>query len=412
MQASKYSITLLLRNTSWLIGAEVVAKASRLVSIMAMAAFLLPVEYGAAMLALSIHEVLRLLLRSGTGAQIIRATDQELPSLLANGLCVQWVICIGLFLVQLAVAYCTHWLFPEHDIFALVALMAFTYLVFPIVSTKAFLVQRENRMALFSVISSVCIIIENFAIAVALYLDAGLLAIVYAKWAFAILWLAAFLVVKTQPHRIGFDRVIFIRLLTTSSQLAAADALRSLRINMDVFIAARLMTPELFGLYSFAKSAGIGLAMSISQAYITALYPYICHQQKTNPSHSQSKKIAFVTALVSLVFVCQSALVPAYVPFLFSAEWQASFTTTSLLCLIAITSVWSDTYSAVLRSKGLFRLEAQQCAYCLFVSLVGVFAMTPQTPETFALVLLLSSVLWLVFPAVNMFIKFRTIKPA
>ncbi|MBQ4814402.1 oligosaccharide flippase family protein [Pseudoalteromonas luteoviolacea] len=412
MQASKYSITLLLRNTSWLVGAEVIAKASRLVSIMAMAAFLLPVEYGAAMLALSIHEVLRLLLRSGTGAQIIRATEKELPSLLSNGLCVQWVICISLFLVQVMVAYCTEWLFPEHDIFTLVALMAFTYLVFPIVSTKAFLVQRENRMALFSVISSVCIILENFAIAVALYLDAGLLAIVYAKWAFAILWLVAFLVVKTQPHRIGFDRPIFVNLLMTSSQLAAADALRSLRINMDVFIAARLMTPELFGLYSFAKSAGIGLAMSISQAYITALYPYICQQKQANPSHGLAKKIVLVTTCVSLIFICQSTLVPVYVPFLFSAEWQASFTTTSLLCLIAITSVWSDTYSAVLRSKGLFRLEAQQCGYCLLVSLVGIFSMTPQTPETFALVLLLSSVLWLVFPAVNMFIQFRTIKPA
>ncbi|KZN37489.1 oligosaccharide flippase family protein [Pseudoalteromonas luteoviolacea] len=412
MQASKYSITHLIRNTSWLVGAEVIAKASRLASIMAMAAFLLPVEYGAAMLALSIHEVLRLLLRSGAGAQIIRANDQELPQLLANGLCVQWTICIGLFVVQIAAAYSTHWLFPDHDIFELVALMALTYLVFPIVSTKAFLVQRDNRMALFSIISSACIIIENFAIALGLYLDAGLMAIVYAKWAFAIIWLGAFMMVETQPHRIGFERLVFVRLLLTSTQLATAEALRSLRMNMDVFIAARLMTPELFGLYSFAKSAGIGLAMSISQAYITALYPYICQQQKVNSHNSLAKKITIVTGLVSVLFICQSALVPIYVPFLFSSEWQASFLTTSLLCLVAITTVWTDAYSAVLRSKGQFRIETQQCAYCLLVSLAGVFAMAPQSPESFALVLLLSSVLWLVFPAVNMFINFKTIKPA
>ncbi|MCF2856562.1 oligosaccharide flippase family protein [Pseudoalteromonas sp. SMS1] len=412
MQARKYSTTLLIRNTSWLVGAEVVAKASRLASIMAMAAFLLPVEYGAAMLAMSIHEVLRLLLRSGAGAQIIRAKDEELPQLLANGLCVQWTVCISLCVVQFGIAYSTHWLFPDHDIFTLVALMALTYLVFPAVSTKAFLVQRENRMALFSVISSMCIIIENLAIAVALYSGAGLMAIVYAKWAFAIVWLGAFWAVKTQPHRLGFERVIFTRLLLTSTQLAAAEALRSLRMNMDIFIAARLMTPELFGLYSFAKSAGIGLAMSISQAYITALYPYICQQQKTNTRDSLGKKITLVTGLVSLIFICQSALVPVYVPILFSSEWQASFMTTSLLCLVAISTVWTDTYSAVLRSKGLYRLETQQCAYCLLVSIAGVFAMTPQFPESFALVLLLSSVLWLVFPAVNMFINFKTIKPA
>ncbi|ESP95568.1 MULTISPECIES: oligosaccharide flippase family protein [Pseudoalteromonas] len=413
MQSSKHSVSQLLRNTSWLVGAEVVAKATRLLSIMAMAAFLVPVEYGAAMLALSIHEVIRLLLRSGTGAQIIRAKESELPDFLSNGLCIQWALCILLCIVQLGVAYATQWLFPEHDITTLVALMAFTYLLFPIVSTRAFLVQRDNRMALFSMISSCCIILENTTIAVALYFDAGLLSIVYAKWAFAILWLCAFTVVDTLPHKIGFKRNTFFYLLGSSTQLAAAEGLRSLRMNMDIFIGARLLSPELFGLYSFAKSAGIGLAMSISQAYITALYPYVCQQQKNTQTNQLNQKIMLVTTAVSAIFVCQSVLVPVYVPFLFSTEWQASFTTTSLLCLIAITTVWSDTYSAMLRSKGLFKLETQQCAFCLTVSLIGVLAIAPQQPDTFALVLLLSSTLWLVFPAINvLLVKFSAIKAA
>ncbi|MCF6442801.1 oligosaccharide flippase family protein [Pseudoalteromonas luteoviolacea] len=413
MQSNKHSLKLLLRNTSWLVGAEVVAKATRLLSIMAMAAFLVPVEYGAAMLALSIHEVIRLLLRSGTGAQIIRAKENELPDYLSNGLCIQWLLCIALFFVQLLAAYATQWLFPEHDITTLVALMAFTYLVFPIVSTRAFLVQRDNRMALFSMISSCCIILENITIAVALYFDAGLLSIVYAKWAFALLWLGAFSLVDTLPHKIGFKRDTFFYLLGSSTQLAAAEGLRSLRMNMDIFIGARLLSPELFGLYSFAKSAGIGLAMSISQAYITALYPYVCQQQKNAQTGNLNQKIMLVTAAVSAIFVCQSVLVPVYVPFLFSADWQASFTTTSLLCLIAITTVWSDTYSAMLRSKGLFKLETQQCAFCLIVSIIGVLAIAPQQPDTFALVLLLSSILWLVFPAINvLLVKFSAIKAA
>lgn len=413
MQSSKHSLKLLLRNTSWLVGAEVVAKATRLLSIMAMAAFLVPVEYGAAMLALSIHEVIRLLLRSGTGAQIIRAKDCDLPDYLSNGLCIQWLLCIALCVVQLITAYATQWLFPEHDITTLVALMAFTYLVFPIVSTRAFLVQRDNRMALFSMISSCCIILENTTIAIALYFDAGLLSIVYAKWAFALLWLGAFSLVDTLPHKIGFKRDTFFYLLGSSTQLAAAEGLRSLRMNMDIFIGARLLSPELFGLYSFAKSAGIGLAMSISQAYITALYPYVCQQQKNAQTGNLNQKIMWVTAAVSAIFVCQSVLVPVYVPFLFSADWQASFTTTSLLCLIAITTVWSDTYSAMLRSKGLFKLETQQCAFCLIVSIIGVLAIAPQQPDTFALVLLLSSILWLVFPAINvLLVKFSAIKAA
>ncbi|MCG9757642.1 oligosaccharide flippase family protein [Pseudoalteromonas sp. Isolate6] len=402
--------TILVSNTSYLVGAEIVAKGSRLFSIMAMAVYFTPTEYGAVMLALTIHEVLRLLLRSGAGVQIIRASDEALPLFLGNGLLIQWLLCSLLCLIQIVIGWSAQWAFPEHDIFALVALMALTYLAFPAVSTRVFLLQRSHRMGLFSLISSICIIVENITIAIALYFDAHMMAIVIAKWCFALLWFICFSLVPSVSHKLSYHKDTFCLLLKSSSQLAISEILRSLRINMDTFIAARLLTPELFGIYSFAKSAGIGLAMSISQAYTSALYPIICRRTLKN---SNGHKVIFITTFaVSSIFMLQALAVPVYVPILFSSQWQNSFDTTSLLCLVAVSSVWVDTYTTFLRSEAQYKRDCHFCGYALFVSLLSIAIVMPNSPTQLAATLLTGSVVWLLFPLADITSRYLQPNPA
>ncbi|MDW7549540.1 oligosaccharide flippase family protein [Pseudoalteromonas peptidolytica] len=413
MSNPKSTSSILVSNTSYLVGAEIVAKGSRLFSIMAMAVYFTPTEYGAVMLALTIHEVLRLLLRSGAGVQIIRASDESLPLFLGNGLLIQWLLCTSLCLIQIAIGWSAQWAFPEHDIFALVALMALTYLAFPAVSTRVFLLQRSNRMGLFSLISSACIIVENVTIAVALYFDAHMMAVVIAKWCFALLWLACFSFVPCLSHELSYHKDTFRLLLKSSSQLAISEILRSLRINMDTFIAARLLTPELFGIYSFAKSAGIGLAMSISQAYTSALYPFICRRALQNNSDHNSQKLIFITTFaVSSIFMIQALAVPVYVPILFSSQWQSSFDTTSLLCLVAVSSVWVDTYTTVLRSEAQYKRDCHFCVFALVVSLLSVAIVMPSSPVQLAVTLLGGSIVWLLFPLADITSRYLQPDPA
>ncbi|WP_010384112.1 lipopolysaccharide biosynthesis protein [Pseudoalteromonas rubra] len=406
MTHSSSTMRTLLSNTSYLIGAEVVAKASRLISIMAMAACLSATEYGTAMLALTLHEVLRLLLRSGAGAQVIRASDDELPAFLKNGLLLQWLLCGALCVVQILVALASTWLFPGQDMMHLVALMALTYLVFPLVCNQVFLMQRRNQMGLFGLISSVCIITENLALAAALYLDAGLLAVVIGKWAFTLLWLGCFAFMQSSPLAGAYSRAVFSRLLRASTQLAGSEILRSLRVNMDMFVAARLLTPELFGLYSFAKSVGVGLAISVAQAYTTALYPFVCKLKNAGSFERRHRHLLLaITAAVSAIFIFQALLVPWYVPVLFSDNWQGSFTTSALLCLIATTTVWVDSYAMMLRANGHYARECQLNAYCLLISLTGLLMIQPGQPVLLAAVLVSCSALWLLFPAADIALK-------
>ena len=65
----------MITNASWLLGTEFVAKITGLVVVFTLAASLDAVEYGTVMLAVACHEVFRLILRSGAGAQIIQCSE-------------------------------------------------------------------------------------------------------------------------------------------------------------------------------------------------------------------------------------------------------------------------------------------------------------------------------------------------
>ncbi|MCX5691088.1 MAG: polysaccharide transporter, partial [Planctomycetota bacterium] len=57
----------LLKNIGWMLASEGVSRASRLITIIALAAFLTISEYGIAMLALACHELFRVFMRAGAG---------------------------------------------------------------------------------------------------------------------------------------------------------------------------------------------------------------------------------------------------------------------------------------------------------------------------------------------------------
>ena len=74
----QYEDRRLLDNTTWLLLTEMAGKISRILVILALAAHLSAIEYGTVMLALACHEVLKLMLRSGAGTQIIQCSEKNL----------------------------------------------------------------------------------------------------------------------------------------------------------------------------------------------------------------------------------------------------------------------------------------------------------------------------------------------
>ncbi len=385
---------LLIRNTSWLLGTEVSARFSRIVTIVAMAANLNSVEYGTAMLALAFHDVMRLILKCGAGAQIVQCSQQELADFAGNGGTIQWLICTGLAICQFSIAPLIGGFYDNVEITRLIQWMAPIYLLYPLTSINVFMVQRENKMRFLSLSNGSCIIAENLSTALLLALGFGLNAIVIGKLISALLWVTCFAFAPVKRFRLAFNTSILKHLFHTSGKLFGTEISKSFRLHADLFIAGKLLAPELFGIYSFAKSAGIGLSQSLNNAYNNALFPYICRLNRSGELDAATPKLTKLTGLVSVVFICQAMAAPIYVPLLFGNNWNMAIQTVSILCLAASMNLLFDTYCNFCRAAARYQEEFIKRCTVSVIGITIIVLLQPSTPIEVGFAVLIGSSVW------------------
>ena len=390
------SVIELLSNTIWLLSAEFAAKISRIFTIIVLAAQLSPTSYGTAMLALAFHDVFGLLLRAGVGSQIINCKPHQLENYAKNGIIIQWGICLTIVIAQFSSASYLSSLYDNDNITILLQVMAVIYLLYPWVSIKIFLLQRENKMRWFSIRNGLCVIIENCTIAIAALLGADILSVALGKVAFSIFWLFLFSFSPVNSYGVGCNPFIIHQMLQTSGKLFNTEFLRGIRLHADTFIAGRLLTPELFGFYTFAKNAGVGLSQSISQVYISALFPYLCKLERKGQLLIQQKKVFVISLGIGLLIVIQALLAPIYVPILFDEKWSSAIPIITILCLVALPNLIIDIVCCMQRVTEQYHRETITRLVCLFISLVTLFIFTPNEPMEFALVIFFSSLFCLI----------------
>ncbi len=385
----------LILNTSWMLASEGMSRATRLITIIALAAYLTSADYGSAMLALAVHEILRVLMRAGAGPKVIQCTEAELPLLASNAASLQWIICLGLGAIQLLTAHVVAQIYKNEQLTALLQIMALSYVFYPMVSTRVFMLQRTHQIKYFSLRSGVCIMAENLGCALMLYLGFGIYSVAYAKIISAIAWVLCFYAAPVKNYGISFNIDIICTLGRYSGNILGTETMRVLRAQLDMIIAGKLLSPELLGIYSFAKSAGIGLSQSLSAAYISVLYPHICKQQRNNPIGFKQAPIFLLSSAIALLFLLQAIIAPFYIQWLFSAHWHSSAALVSLLCLSAIPAIFIDTECNLLRAQSRIKYEFYICSYCVMVSAIGLLLLQPSTPMEFAIAVAITSSLWL-----------------
>jgi PST family polysaccharide transporter len=385
----------LLSNATWLLSAEVVAKASRIITIVVLAVQLSPTSYGTAMLALAFHDVFGLILRAGVGSQIINCKPEQLESFAKNGIVIQWGLCLTIAIGQFSSANYLALLYDNEAISTLLKIMVVIYLLYPWVSIKIFLLQRQNKMRWFSIRNGICIIIENLTIAISAILGADILAVALGKIAFSIFWLLLFSFSPVISYGVGFCAPTIKLMLKTSGKLFNTEFFRGLRVHADTFVAGKLLTPELFGFYTFAKNAGVGLSQSLSQVYISALYPYVCKLRRDGQLSVHLKKLAVFSLLMSFMFVVQALIVPYYVPLIFDDKWAITLPVITMLCLAALPNFIIDSFCCLLRANEQYHRETIARFTCLFISLISLYLIKPEDPMAFAVLIVISSLLCL-----------------
>lgn len=396
----------LFSNVTWLLGTELAAKISRIFVIFVLAAQLSAIDYGTVMLALACHEILKLVLRSGAGSQIVQCDKHQLFEFARNGALLQWIICLLLTIFQASIALPIATFYNNPEVAELLIFMAFAYTLYPLVSVNVFLLHRASKMRYYSICNALCIVAENASIGIFAIFDCGIMSVVYGKWVFVLLWVALFYFAPVQKFGIGFNKSVFRALTKSSGQLLSTEFVRALRLQLDVLICARLLSPELFGIYSFAKSAGVGLSQSLNNAFNSALYPYLCDKQRQQTLSSYTFRIYAFTSLIGFSFLLQAIAVPFYVPILFDQQWQQSYLTVAFLCCAALPAIFIDTHCNILRAKAQYQQEMYVRIFCLITSTIGLFLFNANTPVDFALSVLSIS-------AICMFalLAYRCIRP-
>jgi len=385
----------LFRNTSWMMLTEAVSKISRLLTVVVMAAYLSPEAFGIAALALACHELIRIFSRAGAGAVVIGCSEERLKRTAANASLLQWITCVVLTGLQWSIAERIALFYQEPQLEVLLKTLAWTYLCYPLVAVKVFMLQRQNRFRYFSLANAATVITDNLAIAALLFMGEGIMAVAYAKILAALVWILVFGFAKVETLRPSFHRATFVRLTIVSVQLFLADSLRALRFQVDVFIAARLLDPLYFGYYSFAKSAGVGLSQSLTQAFLSSLYPYICEQLRAGREQPALRKATLFAGTIALVFVLQSLAAPIYIPILFNSKWDAAIPIVSILCLTGITAILADTFSSFIRAKQQAKPEMILMAASVACFVFTILIFQPNNGIALASVTTVASVFWL-----------------
>lgn len=385
-----------IQNILSMLGAEVVAKLSRIVTLIAMAAYLVPIQYGTAMLALACHDMIRLILRCGAGSQLVQCSEQDLPLFAQNAVVMQWSISILLAVIQYFGATLIADFYDNQLLADLLQQLAFVYLLYPLVSVRVFLTQRSNQLKYFGFCNGVCVSLENLSIALLLVSGVGIEAIVYGKFIYAVFWIALFLRKPVQNFGVGFHWQTMQKLLSNSMRLFQSEFSRSLRLNIDLFLAGKFLSPEIFGIYSFAKSASVAISQALSNAVVSALYPQCCKMFREGSKPEQTRLIAIISGMMLLAFVLQAALVPYYVPFFFADTWTASITPAIVLCLSAVPVFLLDMLCCVKRAIGRFASESKVRLGHLLLLLGSLLLMQPASPIDIAMIVLLTSLVWVV----------------
>lgn len=371
------------------------ARSSRLVTILVMAAMLPLNEYGLAMLALASHELIRTLTRIGAGTKVVQCRDASLQVTAANAYVLNWLIALAVAASQYSLAPYIASYYQAPELASLLQIMALSYCLYPLVAIRACWVQRSQNMKRYSFCSAAAVSTDNLATALLLLGGVGMESIAYAKILAAFVWVLGFVTIKTPSFGFSFDLRYQWKLIRFSSQVLLSELLRNLRNNADLFIAGKLLGPEVLGLYAFAKSAGVGLAQSLSNAYLAGLYPKCAEEFRTGNLTQSTKRFFLFTAAVALIFLLQAVAAPIYVPILFNSNWAQAGTIVTVLCLSAGPALFLDTTCLIQRVQNRLLTESLLQLSAL-VTVVGViFIAKPNDAMGFAVFVTSASLVWL-----------------
>lgn len=352
--------------------AEAATRVVRLGAILVVARQVSPATLGAAALALSLFELVRVLANAGIGQRIIIAADAELAGICRMAAWLFWALCSAVMLVQLGVAAVAWLAFDLADVAAMLAVLSFVYLFMPAGLVQIFLAMRDQRMAWTAKVAAAQNI-ADCALTVALVLAwPSAWALVLPKLLTAPIWLMlARRAFPWSPDRQARPAAIseFARF---GPSVLASEVLSAARLHADKLVVGAVLGTEALGLYYFAFNAGLGITQSIVAACNLVLFPQLAKVGHQRLEAEFRKAFALGLAVLLPLVAVQVLLAPIYVPIIFGATWITAVPHLSILAGAAIPLFCAAIIGARYRALCQPYSETSLMAATTFAALLGL----------------------------------------
>lgn len=349
-----------LRNLGWLGASEVFVRATRLVTAIVLARVMDPLIFGLAALVLTINELIRVFNRNGIGAKIVQCADDELDGITNTAYRLNFIFCIGLFILQCLVAYPLAAFYSTPQLVPMLQVLSLTYLLMPFGMVQAALVQRQQRLKTVALIDGVQVGLDNVITTILALSGIGAWAIVLPKMLTSPIWVFGYRYAFIwQPSGKFFHFELWRDVLSFGRYYLSIELLKTARLNLDNMVIGRLLGMEALGLYYFARNAGLGFSLTLINAINSALYPSLCEVKYD----SVALKARFVRNLKQIGCVAvplislQAGLAFIYVPIVFGEQWLSAIPILTLLCLSALPRPLAESASALAMASGQISLD-------------------------------------------------------
>ena len=365
-----------MRNLGWYGLAEAGVRLSRLITTIILARLLMPEDFGLVAIALTAFEMVRVLANNGVGLTIVRAADADLEQTCTTAFRISLTVVVVMVALQLAVGSILQARTGRSDLFAMLAVLAVSFLILPFTEVHYCRLLRSQRLKTIAGITAAQVLLDNVLTAAlalggfhvwAVILPKLLTAPAYAM----LLWHAE----PWRPNR-ALASLPLAPIVRFALPVLGTELLTSLRLNLDKVLVGAMLGVHALGVYSFAFNAGLGLSLTFTSALSASLYPHLCEvaHDRNALAARIDKALKAGVLLIMLVIALQSLAALVYVPIVFGERWAFAAPLVAMLCASGIARPLFDAASQTLRAQGETHLDF--AASMLFtIALLSAFAL-------------------------------------
>lgn len=331
-------------------GAEMVNRLTRIATAVALAWSMGVAEFGIAMAALTVHELVRMFIQNGLGTRIVTAADHEVEAVARTVHRLNCWLGLALAGIQVAVAGVASLAYGAHGLAAAVLALALVHVIYPWAMVQVYLAQRTDRWAVVSFAIAAQAAFDNLLTAAFAIAGFGIWAVVIPKLGVAVGWVVFHRAVT--PWRPSLGPCAEARdLICYGGKVMATEALACLRAHGDKAVVGFWLGPAALGLYAFAANIGKGFTLSLSQALGAVILPHLRRSRDRGQlGRTHVETLLIMTFAVAPVALLQAVCADWLVPLLFGEKWQPAAGFVAILALASISQPLITATSQMLRA--------------------------------------------------------------